>query len=167
MAGRTKGIPNRPGSKKPGPKPQYTKDRYTPDQIRSLKETILELLEAELALNVTDAARQLNVNPARVYGWFKADPVWKALIAATDDVKADSLEKKLTESKNVIAFMFLLKKIRPEYRENYHIDVTADPMRKLLEELKNAGTPVVPLPTPLPVPAPSLQLPLPEKENVL
>lgn len=136
---RPKGTKNRPGAKKTGPK-GVTKVPY-PElaKIKALKEQIIELLEAELADNLTEACELLGISKLRVHEWFKSDPEFGQMVRSSQEIKADRLEKRLDEMNHPVALIFRLKKLRPEYRDTYKFNVTSESLEKLLKRLAEIG----------------------------
>ncbi|XUX01219.1 MAG: helix-turn-helix domain-containing protein [Dehalogenimonas sp.] len=84
-----------------------------------MKLKILDLLHSGAAINLTEAARQLGVNPQRAQDWKKSDEEFAQAVTDSQQILADNLESRLSKIENFIPMMFLLKKIRPEYRDNY------------------------------------------------
>jgi len=111
----------------------------TKDQILDAKVEILRLLADGLAKNITDAARQLGLRPARVYDWARNDKDFHALMDACYEVMADDIEKGFIEGKNDIPKMMLLKGRRPIYRDNYKVDFNVEKIESFLKELKEIG----------------------------
>ncbi len=142
--GRPKGTHNRPGSLRTGPKPFRFAKSFTPQEVVDFKGQIISLIEREKAYTLTEAADQLGLPKTRVHQWHKADKEFAALVDTVEQIKADRLEKELAQHAGqgmVIAKMFLLKKLRPEYRENAKIEFSSEPLERLLKELKEVGQP--------------------------
>ncbi len=143
MGGRPKGGRNREGSAKPGPKPHayHLSGDWTDRQIRDKKLKILELLSNGTATTLSDAATMAGVRPANVWHWNETDPDFQSMLKLTDEVVADRIEKDIQTSKNPILMMFLLKKIRPEYRDNYRTYEVSGKLTELLEKLRELACP--------------------------
>lgn len=102
-----------------------------------MKEDILRLIGLGEAKTLSDAARQLGVNPTQPHSWAEADPEFAQLYRQARQVIADQIEKELIESENIIAKIFLLKGYRPEFRDNYKtIEIHDTRTRQLLEDLR-------------------------------
>ena len=72
--------------------------------------------------NITEACRVAGVARFTVFRWRKASPDFDALVRAALDDAMDNLEGALIQrglEKSDIAAFFMLKKHRPEYRDNY------------------------------------------------
>lgn len=116
--------------------------RMSDEEIVRIKGEIVNLLETEQAYNLTEACDKLEISKLQVHSWGKTDKDWAALVKVADKIKADRLEKLLfsTDKERTIAWMFLLKKLNPEYRENYKIELsTSESLEKLLKELKQVA----------------------------
>lgn len=123
--------------------PELTEDDYIPGQRydsrrkAALKQAIIELIEAEEADNLSQACDKLKIPKLRAYQWRKQDEDWSNLLNQAEQIKADRLETELDNLKNVVGIIFRLKKLRPEYREKYQINIRNDGLKILLEELRN------------------------------
>ena len=141
--GRPQGSKNNPDAHKTGPKPgafRFDKlEGYSIPEVRDLKHKVLELFEQGTVRTLTEAARKLNIRPTLLYTWKESDAEWAHALRLAEQVQADELEAKLDENANPVAAIFRLKKLRPEYRDNYHLFVETPTLQKLLEELKAAG----------------------------
>lgn len=143
---RTKGSRNKYPSKRlvnKGRMPTITMEEQF-DQ----KHKIIQLLCDGTAQTISDAARQCGLKPVNVWHWGRTDPDFKDALYAAQEVLADTLERKLTDSHNFIPWMFLLKKIRPEYKDNYRFDGTSSKMQEILEELSKLSKEPKQLPAP-------------------
>lgn len=65
------------------------------------------------------------------------------MVAQAQQIQADRLEKELDNMNNPVARIFRLKKLRPEYRDNYRATVVSDSMEKLLTKLTEIGQKVL------------------------
>jgi len=107
--------------------------------IAKAKRAILERIESEEADNISEACDLLEIPKTRAHGWAKSDKHWGNLIAQAQQIKADRLEARLdtlTGKGEVIGLIFRLKKLRPEYRDTYRIDIHNESLEKLLQELR-------------------------------
>jgi len=149
MPGRPPGSKNRlmpgdvgydPTKNKPGRKARGSfMPRLSDESILKYKTQILELLSSEEVTTVSEAARILKLNPAKVHNWASNDKDFQEMIKLTREVIADDIEKRLRDSKHFIPQMFLLKAYRPMFRENYKLDLGSSKMEELLMELKKLG----------------------------
>ena len=109
-------------------------------EANRLKAEILDLIDQGEVTTLTEAARKLEISPSRTYRWSKTDEEWRKQVYEAREIVADELEKLLRDSKNVVAWIFLLKGLRPEmYRDNYRFEVKDERTKELLEELKKLG----------------------------
>jgi len=122
---------------KPGTKSKLVK--YKPEQVVRFKMLILDKLESGEAFTLSEAANQIGIMPVRAYSWSKYDPDFREMIALARQVRADRLEMELTNSNNIVAKIFILKGLRPEFRENYKVEVSDTRFVDLLEELRRLG----------------------------
>jgi len=142
--GRPKGSRNNPGAGKPGPKPALFKAKsvYSPGQIAEWKAQVVTMFDEGVIETLTEGARILALRPSVLYGWMTFDHEWTAQIRQAKEAIADRIEKNLLDSTNPNAQMFLLKGYRPQFRDNFKLNVTSEALEKLLEELKSlAGRP--------------------------
>lgn len=134
--------PGRPkGSKDKKPRNVNLIDRgWLPrDQMRDLKRKITDLLESRTAKRLTDAAKMVGLSPRKAYQWKYEDKDWQNELRIIDQIEADELENELEINKSVVrgsAIAFRLKKLRPEYRDNYRFVVTDYGLKDLITELK-------------------------------
>jgi len=128
-------MPN--GRKKPGRKPTSSRivEKLTPKEILKVKQAILTLIEAEEADNLTEACKKIGMSPLQAYWWLDHDAEWAGRIRQAQNIVADRLEADLDAMNNPVARIFRLKKLRPEYRDNYRFDITSEALEKLLKEL--------------------------------
>lgn len=113
--------------------------QFRPDVVLEFKKSILQLLEAGEVDNLSQAAEYLGISKFAVYQWKDSDPEWNKMVKQVDQLRADDLEKKLDKMNNPVGLIFRLKKLRPEYRDTFKIDVKNEALEKLLTELKNIG----------------------------
>jgi len=137
---RTKNSPNRLKAGDPGfnlskPKNGRKMPLITAQEQVDVKFAILDKLTKGEAKTISEAARQLEISPQRVYSWGKSDPDFREAVSATREVVADELEERLRSHGNFIPLMFLLKAYRPEFRENYRFDGVNSKMDEILAEL--------------------------------
>ncbi len=131
--------------------------RLTPATISGFKQAILQLLESEAAKNLSQAADFLGIPKLRAHVWYDDDPDWAKLVRQAQQITADRLEETIDSKENIIGLIFRLKKLRPEYRDNFKVEVHNEKTRFLLEELRQLGS----QPTALPSPAPGIAAPEP------
>lgn len=147
--GRPKGSspklkPGDPNYKAPGRKSGVTKlPQYTMAQILEHKVEVLRLLCSGEAETISDAARTLGVDPARVHQWGQNDKDFQEMLRLSREVVADKIEKEFRTHKNFIPKMMLLKGYRQMFRDNYRLDVTNEALEKLLVELRELKEPKV------------------------
>jgi hypothetical protein len=111
----------------------------TDAQILDAKVEILRLLADGLAKNISEAARMLGLQPARVYFWAKSDKDFKEYMDACYEVVADDIERGFLQGKNDIPKMMLLKGIRNRYRDNYKVEFNTEKVEQFLKDLKEIG----------------------------
>lgn len=97
----------------------------------SVKEQVDFLTALKLGHSVTKACEISGVNRRRVY-YFKAedpefDEAWKDAAASSleeleDELRSRALDRE--DGKSHMLLMFLLKKLNPEYRDNYKVEVS-------------------------------------------
>lgn len=143
---RPSGSPNRkkpgdPDYKKPGRKPGSSKltEQMTDAQILTVKRKVLDLMEERVVDNLSQASEHTGVPKFKLYRWRAEDTLWSKQLAQIDQVIADELEEKLNHVTTVpqtTAIIFRLKKLRPEYRDNFKLEVVDSKMMDLLTELK-------------------------------
>jgi hypothetical protein len=140
-SGRKKGTPNKPGGVliNQDSKLANAMPKMTPTQILDAKVEILRLMADGLAKNVTEACKKLNLQPARVHGWAKTDKDFKEMLDAVYEVIADEIETGFLTGKNDIPKMMMLKGIRPQYRDNYKVDLSTEKVEQMLADLKKLG----------------------------
>lgn len=110
---------------------------HTMEEIRKLKQELLDILSNGLAQNITEACEMMGVKPYLAHSWKKRDEDWSRDLELCKEVLADRLEKELSESPNIIAKIFLLKGLRPHiYRDNYHKPETSETVVETIKELR-------------------------------
>lgn len=92
---------------------------------------------------LSKAAEIAGYRSAQAYHWSQDDPDFKVALELADEILADSIEQKLIDSPNFIPQMFLLKAIRPKYRDNYRTFETNSKLEELLTRLRDLRTPTV------------------------
>jgi hypothetical protein len=139
MAGRKKGTPNKPGYAKvlQGGKIANLMPKMTEAQILDAKVEILRLLSDGLARNVTEACNRLHIPATKVHRWCKTDKDFGQLLDAVYEVTADNIETGFLNGKNDIPKMMMLKGIRPQYRENFKVDLSTEKVEQMLKDLKD------------------------------
>lgn len=110
----------------------------TEEEIGQLKEQIVALVASGEAENISQACRQLEIDPISAYRWEKTDKTFKEDVVLAQQVVADRLEEDLDRMNNPLARIFRLKKLRPEYRDNAPQPVSSN-FQELLKELQKAG----------------------------
>lgn len=125
--------------------------KYTEEEVGQLKEQVIALIALGEAENLSQACRQLEVDPLTAYRWESTDKRFKEEVNLAQQVVADRLEEDLDRMNNPLARIFRLKKLRPEYRDNAPQPVSSN-FQELLRELRKAGEPREPIPD-----APKLQ----------
>ncbi len=99
------------------------------------KKAVLFLFEEEKAITLTQAAELVGVPKLKLHSWAKRDKEWAAQIRVSREIFADRLEERLTNINNFIPMMFLLKKIRPDYRDNARTVETSGNLERLIQDL--------------------------------
>lgn len=99
------------------------------------KVDILRLMTSGEAETLSDAARKLGLEPARIHNWTREDKDFQELVHMTHEVVADDLEKQFRHHPNFIPQMMLLKGYRPMFRDNYKVIQTNENLEKLLAKL--------------------------------
>ncbi len=128
---RTKGAKNKRKMFKP-----IDEHKYTDEEIFFAKQNIMDMLMKGEASSIADAARKMNIHPARAHDWCRCDKDFQALLRECKEVFADDLEVELRHHPNFIPKMMILKGYRPEFRDNARLDVKSDGLEKLIKELK-------------------------------
>lgn len=147
--GRPKGSLSRVGTTRLLAKQSLEAFKPIPsEQVAGLKAEILNVLDMGIAETLSDAARRLAIRPSQAHNWLATDDNFRKLYNQAREVLADRLERELLSSDNVIAKIFLLKGLRPQYRDNFHVDITDNRTRELLDELRRLGNPALPQPPP-------------------
>lgn len=137
---RPKGSRNSPEAGKPGRKPEYIpRSSHSDEEIVELKRAILLKLEAGEAYNLTQAADLVGVSRITAQRWVKEDKPFAQSVKAAEPIKKELLEAELRKNNSPIVKMFLVKKLDPSYRENAKLELSTEPLEKLLRELKEAG----------------------------
>ncbi len=135
-----KGTSPSPGSEPTGPKPGASKLPPTPAElIVAIKEAALDLIDQGKCETLAEVAAALDVSPTLLYTWQSRDPEWGSQIKHARQIIADRIEKILIHSDSPQALMFLLKGYRPEFRDNFRVELRDDKTAALLEELKALG----------------------------
>ena len=115
-------------------------------EVKAYKEEILRLLDTLECFTITDAAKALGLSPSQVYNWNRSDEDFKGRCGYAEEVLADAVQKRLLEvdkeQRNmayVTANVFLLKGLRPKYKDSWRTieppDVEAKEFLKELVEL--------------------------------
>lgn len=98
------------------------------EEVRKYKEEILNLLDTLQCFTISDAAKTLGLSPSQVYLWNTTDEDFKGRCGHAEEVLADEVQKRLlevsTEQRNmayVTANVFLLKGLRPKYKDSWRI----------------------------------------------
>ena len=73
---------------------------------------------------ISAAARAAKISRDTHYGWIESDPSYPAKFESAHQAMIDGLEEILRAmaKNNPVPAMFLLKRHRPEYRENYKVE---------------------------------------------
>ena len=111
----------------------------TDEEILDAKVEILRLLSDGVVKTIAEAARAINLSPARVYNWSKSDKDFRELMSSVYEVIADDIEKGFIEGKDYIPKMMLLKGYRPRFRDNYKFEFSTEKIENFLQELKEIG----------------------------
>nr|BEL00756.1 hypothetical protein DMOBY_06090 [Dehalococcoides mccartyi] len=91
---------------------------FPEEEAMQIKDAAIDLLTDQRARDLTEAADLLGIPPTVLHVWYKEDQIFKNCIDATGQIIADEQIRILRSSKNVLAAMFLVKRHRPEYRDN-------------------------------------------------
>jgi len=136
---------NKPGRKHGSTALERVMPKLRDDEILEAKVEILRLISSGEANTLAGAARLAGLNPLRVHAWSNSDPDFQQMAYLAREVRADKLEEKLETCGNFIAWMFLLKAQRPQYRDNYRRpqeDSKAQELLGKLLELAKSSPPV-------------------------
>uniref|UniRef100_A0A6M3IPR0 Terminase n=1 Tax=viral metagenome TaxID=1070528 RepID=A0A6M3IPR0_9ZZZZ len=115
--------------------------RFSSRRTTELKRQCIDLIESEQCDNLSQCGDRLDVPKLVLHRWYMNDKSFSTMVDQAQQIKADRLEEKIDKINNPVAMIFRLKKLRPEYRDNYRIDVTSEKLEDLLEELKRVGDP--------------------------
>ncbi len=113
--------------------------KLAPEQILKFKKEILKLIEDRKANTPSKAAKILNISPSMVHAWMIDDKVFNQAVILTKEVVADWIEEDIIEGGAATSKINVLKGIRPEYRDNYNINIRNPKLEELLAELKTIG----------------------------
>ncbi len=99
-------------------------ERYRTDvEVVKIKQSIIDLYDKRRVRTLSEAADCLHISKLLLFSWRRSDPVWAARLNEAENIFADELEAQLLDVElkmpQIIARMFLLKKIRPNYRDTY------------------------------------------------
>jgi hypothetical protein len=131
---------HRIAKRKPEEKFFEKRDRLSTKEILDAKEKIILLLEQGQARTFSEAAELAGVSPARAHAWAIRDEEWGSVVREARKVLADRSAAKLFDNNNVIGHIFLAKANNPGlYRDDAAVPVSSEPVRKLLEELREAA----------------------------
>jgi len=111
----------------------------TDEEILDAKVEILRLLTDGVVKTVAEAARAINLSPARVYNWCKTDKDFQGLMTSVYEVIADDIEEHFLKTKHDIPLLMLLKGHRPKYRDNAKMEFSTEKIETNLQELKEIG----------------------------
>ena len=130
-----------PGAKDLTPRKTAKKKmpRYSPDEILAYKIKILDMLEAGEAFTLTQCAEKLEIPALRIYHWSVDDKDFQSMVHLAQQVRADIIEEEFVHHANFIPKMMLLKSWRPQYRDNFKVDITNNKLEDMLQELKQLG----------------------------
>jgi len=130
-------------------------DETNQSQVLSKKRAILDLLETEQAQNLTQAAEKLNIPKIQAHHWVKSDTEFADRVKLALEIVADRMEQTLDSKENVIGMIFRLKKLRPEYKDDYKFSHGGEAaLVKLLIELRNLALKAAPAPIQIEAPKP-------------
>lgn len=149
--GRPKGSKNK--EKIIRTKPEMLDEHFKPDDIIWLKQEVIRLFDEGEVETLSQAGEILGVSKLKLYSWRRKDESWREQIAEARQLIADKLieeiQQPVVNGKNismpyVTARLFLIKEIRPEYRDSYKFVVEdsktkehLDAIRKMAEKNKN------------------------------
>ncbi|MET0038580.1 hypothetical protein [Dehalococcoides mccartyi] len=91
---------------------------FPEEEALQIKDAAIDLLTDQRARDLTEAADLLGIPSTVLHLWYRDDEVFKSCVDATGQIIADEQIRILRSSKNVLAAMFLVKRHRPEYRDN-------------------------------------------------
>ena len=116
---------------------------HTDKQVVEYKDEIIRLLDTLECKTISEAARKCGISPNLPYHWEQNDESFREHLGQTKKVLADSLIDDLLKTDDtskmphVIAKMFLIKGLRPEFRDNYKIlELKSTKASELLKELR-------------------------------
>ncbi len=109
-------------------------------QIIELKSQILELLTDGTCKTISEAAKKIGINPARVWDWSGNDKDFYEALEIAHQITADNIEASfLANPQWYIPNMMLLKGYRPQFRDNYKGEAKNSKLESLLEELRQVS----------------------------
>jgi len=106
------------------------------EAIVQAKLQIIETIESGKAVTPTGAADLLGYPAVRVRHWLRDDKDFSGMCRTAREAFGDRMIEALSNEKNIIAKIFLIKGIYPEFRDNYRVSSVDSKMQALLEELK-------------------------------
>jgi len=112
--------------------------KLPPEQVLRIKVKILEQMVADAPTTLTSAARKLGIDPIKAHNWVQTDRGFGELVKMTREVVADQIEEEFWKHANFIPKMMVLKAYRPEFRDNYKVDLNNERLEELLKELREA-----------------------------
>lgn len=134
------------------------KEKFTPAQIIEYKLKILSILDAGEAKTLATAARAVGVSPTKVYDWNKEDKSFSGQVKHAQKVLVDKLIEELLDDKDakmpqVVAKIFIIKGLCPEFRDSYKVVEFKDErgieilrrMRELAEEATKKQSKTLPV----------------------
>jgi len=134
--------------RKPGPKAMPFKETMSPEKKLDYMHKIIDLFETRQVTTLSEAADILGIPKMKVHRWRKDDKEFRAMLDVAEELIADELLLQLADPEytksvpKVTSIIFRLKKIRPEYRDNYKVIVTdskaMEHLQKLQELLKKS-----------------------------
>jgi len=146
--GRPRTLPRSPVKRVGRPRSASApmRDSYNEEDTRLIKLRVIALLCTGGHPTLRSAARVVEmpdgstgIAATTLHNWKALDKNFAAEVKLAKEVVADYLEEKLLGDRNTVAAIFMLKGIRPEYRDNAKLIVEDGKTQELLAELRKLG----------------------------
>ena len=139
---RTKGALNKKVGKAP--------EQLDADVVAWAKAEVIRLFDAGEIEDLSSASEKVGVSKLKLYSWRKADKAWRLLLDQAREPTADRLLKEImvdtmpngkpVSMPYITARLFVIKQIRPSYREAWKFVVEDSSVMQHLAELKRLAT---------------------------
>jgi len=141
-------MPRPKGAKNKPKRPEMLDEHFKPDDIVWLKQEAIRLFDEGEVENLSQAAVKLGVSKLKLYAWRRKDSTWKEQIDEARQLVADKLIEEIQQPTvngkgitmpYVTARLFLIKEIRPEYRDSYKFIVEDSKVKEHLAAIRKLG----------------------------